>query len=108
MEEAPPEDAWTEHYRDEITGALLDPELVRQARAAEVAFMHKLKVYEEATHQECIADGCKLIPTRRVDLTDAETPCIRSRAVLQVIWARGNLGPNDLASRFAATPPLED
>ena len=32
---------------------------------------------------------------------------IRSRAVLQETKRRSNLGPNDIAATFAATPPLE-
>ena len=44
------------------------------------------------------------IDSNRGDDTDVT---IRSRAVLQETKRRSNLGPNDIAATFAATPPLE-
>ena len=96
-------------YWDEYTGQPLDPDLVRQAREAEIEYMHRLKVYVEATREECERDGCTPIPMRWIDSNkgdDTEVQ-IRSRAVLQETKRRSNLGPNDIAATFAATPPLE-
>ena len=64
IDEAPPENEWAEQYYDEITGVLLDPKLVKKAREDEVAFMHKLRVYTQATMAECQSKGLKPIPMR--------------------------------------------
>ena len=103
------EEQWAETYYDEVSGALLDPALVKQARMLEVDYMHQLKVYEEASLEEWQASGCRLIPMRWLDINkgDSETVSIRSRAVLQETRKRSDLGPNDIASTFAAAPPLE-
>ena len=103
------EEEWAETYYDEISGALLYPALVEQARKLEIDYMHKLKVYEEATFKEWRDSGCRLIPMRWLDVNkgDSENLDIRSRAVLQETRRRSDLGPNDIASTFAAAPPLE-
>ena len=103
------EEEWAETFYDEVSGALLDPALVKQARKLEVDYMHQLKVYEEASLEEWQASGCRLIPMRWLDINkgDSETVNIRSRAVLQETRRRSDLGPNDIASTFAAAPPLE-
>jgi len=125
VEERSPEEEWQEweeehsrkrqtqgdgkRYYDEVTGKELDPKLVQEARTLEVEYMHRFKVYEEATMEDCINDGCQPIPMRFVDLNkgDEENINIRSRAVLQETRKRSNLGKNDIAATFAATPPLE-
>ena len=109
IDEAPPEDAWAERYYDEVTGVVLDPQLVKEGRRAEVDFMHKLKVYEEATMEECLGFGLRPIPMRWIDIDkgDDENPFVRCRAVLQETRKRNDLGPNDIAATFAGTPPLE-
>lgn len=109
IDEPEPDAPLRSAYWDEITGVSLDAEQVHKARLAEVAYMHKLNVYTEATMAECLADGCTLIPMRWIDINkgDAEQVNIRSRAVLQETRKRSNLGPNDVAATFAATPPLE-
>ena len=109
IDEPAPEEPWIGQYWDEISGAELDPKLVRQARLAEIEYMHKLKVYEEASEAECRADGCVPIPMRWIDVNkgDEAAPIIRSRAVLQETKARSNIAADDIAATFAATPPLE-
>ena len=111
VEEQPPEEAWTEYY-DNVSGAKLDPELVKQARALEIDFMHRLQVYEEATWEEMQQDGCKPIPTRWIDVNKRGEahPEIRSRLVAQETRKRSSgiaEGAEGIASTFAATPPLE-
>ena len=46
IEEQEPDVPWRAQYWDEITGR---PELVQKARLAEIEYMHKLAVHEEAT-----------------------------------------------------------
>ena len=71
--------------------------------------MHTLGVYREATMAQCLAAGCKPIPTRWLDTNkgDDKAPNIRSRLVAQETRNRSTLGEEDAASVFAATPPLE-
>ena len=89
----------------------MKPEDVRRAREEEVSIAHKLKVYREATEEEMIADGCRPIPIRWIDINkgDAENVFVRSRMVAQEIRNRSDLGKGleSMAATFAATPPLE-
>ena len=59
--------------------------------------------------EECLKAGCVPIPMRWVDINkgDDQHPNYRSRAVLQETKRRSTLGPDDIASTFSATPPLE-
>ena len=58
VEEPPPEDEWKEIFHDEVSGAVLDTDLVHEARKLEVEYVHKLKVHREVTREEMSADGC--------------------------------------------------
>lgn len=64
VEEESPEETCKETYHDEISGTTLNSEDVREARRLEVEYVHKLRVYREATKEEVEADGCKPLPTR--------------------------------------------
>ncbi len=89
---------------DEITGAVLPPELVRQARAEEIKFMLDWGVWERAPIADCWRDTGKApIGSKWVDVNkgDATTPLIRSRFVVKEI---ATYKTDDF---FAATPPLE-
>ena len=79
-----PEYQSNEQYWDESTGQELNAEAVRAAREAEVEYMRRLGVYEEASMEDCIRDGCEPIPMRWIDVNkgDSNKPNIRSRAVL--------------------------
>jgi hypothetical protein len=97
--------AWSvgETY-DEITGAVLPPELVRQARAEEVKFMLEWGVWERALITDCWRETGKApIGSKWVDVNkgDAVKPLIRSRFVVKEI---ATYKSDDF---FAATPPLE-
>ena len=99
-----------EQYWDESTGQPLNADAVRAAREAEVEYMRRLGVYEEASMEDCIRDGCEPIPMRWIDVNkgDSNKPNIRSRAVLQETKRRSTLGQDgDISATFAATPPLE-
>ncbi len=97
--------AWpTKDVYDEITGATLSPELVRQARAEEIKFMLDWGVWERARTTECWQETGKApIGSKWVDVNkgDAKKPLIRSRFVVKEI---ATYKTDDF---FAATPPLE-
>ena len=89
---------------DEITGAVLPPELVKQARAEEIKFMLDWGVWERAPIAECWRDTGKApVGSKWVDVNkgDATKPLIRSRFVVKEI---ATYKSDDF---FAATPPLE-
>ena len=89
---------------DEITGAELPAELVRQARAEEVKFMLDWGVWERAPISDCWKEtGRAPIGSKWVDVNkgDATRPQIRSRFVVKEI---ATYKTDDF---FTATPPLE-
>ena len=94
------------HY-DDITGALLEPALVRKARAEEIEFLERLGTWRDATEEECIkVTGKPPIPSRWVDINkgDQIRKEYRSRLTVKEIKAKY---PMDAAEVFAATPPVE-
>jgi hypothetical protein len=89
---------------DEITGAVLPPALVQQARAEEIKFMLDWGVWERVPVTDCWRDtGRAPIGSKWVDVNkgDATKPLIRSRFVVKEI---ATYKSDDF---FAATPPLE-
>jgi hypothetical protein len=89
---------------DEITGAVLPPNLVKLARAEEIKFMLEWNVWERATIADCWKETGKApIGSKWVDVNkgDAKNPLIRSRFVVKEI---ATYKTDDF---FAATPPLE-
>jgi hypothetical protein len=97
--------AWPEKQTfDEITGAVLPADLVKQARAEEVKFMLEWGVWERALVSDCWREtGKPPIGSKWVDVNkgDATKPLIRSRFVVKEI---ATYKSDDF---FAATPPLE-
>ncbi len=97
--------AWSgKEVYDEITGAALPPDLVKQARAEELTFMREWGVWRRTPIAECwAATGKAPIGTKWVDVNkgDAKQPLIRSRFVVKEI---ATYKSDDF---FAATPPLE-
>ena len=97
--------AWPEKQTfDEITGAVLPADLVKQARAEEVKFMLEWGVWERALISDCWRETGKApIGSKWVDVNkgDATKPLIRSRFVVKEI---ATYKSDDF---FAATPPLE-
>jgi hypothetical protein len=89
---------------DEITGAALPQDLVRQARAEEIKFMMDWGVWKRAPTTDCWRDTGKApIGSKWVDVNkgDETKPQIRSRFVVKEI---ATYKSDDF---FAATPPLE-
>ena len=93
------EQAW-----DDVTGAELDPTMVKQARKEEVGYVRKMGLYKKVSLDECwLRTGRKPIQVRWIDVNkgDVKHPNYRSRLVAKEIniYKRQDL--------FAATPPLE-
>ena len=89
---------------DDVSGATLDPKLVRQARQEEMDYVHKMRLHDKVHTSECRRiTGKPPITVRWIDINkgDKECPNYRSRIVAREIntYKRDDL--------FAATPPLE-
>ena len=89
---------------DDVSGAELDPNKVKQARAEEVEYVHKMNLYVKVPKKQCYEKtGKGPITVRWIDINkgDTTTPNYRSRLVAREIntYKRDDL--------FAATPPLE-
>ena len=95
-------DTWEEFY-DDISGALLDSDMVKQARDEELKFVRDFGVYTKVPASE--AAGHPLISTRWIDINkgDARTPFYRSRLVCREFKSSDPF----LEGTFAATPPAE-
>ena len=91
-------------YRDDLTGQLLPPELVRAARSKELEYFNAKKVWvKRAIGEARRVTGRPPITVRWVDVNkgDNENPNIRSRLVARQIRQAGE------DAIFAPTPPLE-
>ena len=93
------EEAW-----DDVSGAQLDPKVVKLARQEEVDYIHKMNLYIKVPVKECHQKtGKGPISVRWIDVNkgDTERPNYRSRLVAREINTHKR---DDL---FAATPPFE-
>ena len=91
-------------YRDDLTGQLLDPALVRAARQKELDFFEAKQVWTKRSVDEARRKtGKPPITVRWVDVNkgDDTNPNIRSRLVARQIRQPGE------EAIFAPTPPLE-
>ena len=89
-------------YYDDITGQVLDPALVRAARAKELEYFESKHVWELTELNKAMKNsGRKPISVRWVDVNngDDEHPSVRSRLVAREI------GSPCTESIFAPTPP---
>jgi len=89
---------------DNITGEILDPELVKKARMEEIEFMLDWQVWEEVPVEQCRqTTGKGPLGGRWVDVNkgDTQDPLVRCRYVAKEIAFVKN---DDF---FAAMPPLE-
>ena len=68
---------------DDISGAYLDPELVKAGRDVEMGFFKNMRVYDRVPRAEQKQTGGKIIGTKRIDVNkgDSDNPKIRSRLV---------------------------
>ena len=91
-------------YRDDLTGQILDPKLVRWARQKELDFFESEHVWSlKAFEESHLGTGKPPVTVRWVDVNtgDDVSPNIRSRLVARQIRQPGE------EARFAPTPPLE-
>ena len=89
---------------DDVTGATLRPELVREARMAEMEYFKKMKVYQKVSRSRCLqVTGKGPIGVRWIDVNKQgeDDPLYRSRLVAKDF---NNYKDPDL---YTATPPLE-
>ena len=73
-----------ETYVDDLTGSVLPTELVREARRAEIEFIHSFGVYRKVPVTKAMeVTGKQPIGVRRIDSNkgDEATPDYRSRLV---------------------------
>ena len=99
-----------EIFTDNISGANLPAEKVRAGRREEMGNMKQLEVFERVPITECWEKTQRPpIPTGWVDVNkgDEQRPDVRCRLVVKETKRLTTLGPEDAASVFAGTPPLE-
>ena len=90
---------------DAASGVLLDPGLVRAARAEELGYARKHGVWEKVPRAQALARGKKVIGVKWLDINkgDPGSPAIRSRLVAKELRAFAPWIPQE--DLFAATPP---
>ena len=101
-EELNPLDDWEEFY-DDMSGKLLNPTLVREARAAELKFIDEIGVWDIVDRPA----GEKVVGGRWVDVNkgDEERTNYRSRYVGKEL-KRGGASKQQIHEFFAAMPPM--
>ena len=95
---------FTEAFVDDISGAPLNAELVRQARAEELKHFKQHAVYKKVSLEECkMRTGKGPIGSMWLDINkgDESSPEYRSRFVAKEV------NTHAAEEMFAATPPLE-
>ena len=87
---------------DDITGAQLNAEKVRDARKEEIGYIRQHKVYKKV-RRSSVPEGAKVIQVRWIDINkgDETNVDIRSRLVAK------DFNTEDRPDLFAATPPIE-
>ena len=88
---------------DDVSGALLDPNLIHEARSTEIDYFKNMGVYERVPRSEQLETRGKIIGTKWIDTNkgDCAHPKIRSR----LVGKEFRTGPDD--ALYASTPPLE-
>ena len=89
---------------DDMSGDVLKSELVQEARALEIEYLKKMKVYDIVSRKEVLRSGkAEIIKGRWLDINkgDSATPDVRSRYVGKEFATGVD------ASLYAGTPPLE-
>ena len=64
---------------DDVTGAWLDPALVREGRAVEMKFFGDMGVYEIVPRSEQLETGGKVIRTKWIDVNKGDNDNLRIR-----------------------------
>ena len=95
---------YEEYAEDDVSGAYLDPKMVRNARKDEIDYVRSMKLYTKVPISECLAKtGKQPIAVRWIDVNkqDAANPLYRSRLVGKEFKTYDDM------SLYAATPPIE-
>ncbi len=98
---------WVPEIADSRTGQILDPKLIKEARAEELKFMEGFGIFEETSVEDCRRETGKMpVGTKWVDVNTGSLaePVVRSRLVARDFKPKGEKERGDL---FAAMPPLE-
>ena len=93
-----------EYTVDDVNGAALDPKMVKQARADEIAYIRTMKSFTKVLISECFEKTCKApLAVRRIDVNkqDNTNPLYSSRRVGK------ELNTYNGVSLYAATPLIE-
>ena len=102
------EDYEDQMFFDDITGVQLDTKGVLAARQEELRWLHRAKVYEKRTIEECWQrTGKGLITLKWIDRNkgDREHPKYRLRVVVREVKKQHGALPGDML--FSNMPPLE-
>lgn len=94
---------WISVANDDVSGAETVPELVVEARAEEMMYFKKMKVYDIVPESGQTETGGKIIGTMCVDVNKGET--VNLNCTSRLVGREFNVGRDD--SVYAATPPLE-
>ena len=88
---------------DDVNHKILDPNLVKAARAEEMKYINDKRVWTKMNKEDTIKKGYKIVDTRWIDTDkgDETRPNYRSR----LVGKEFNTGAED--GLFASTPPLE-
>ena len=93
-----------EYAVDDVSGAFLNPQMVKKARADEIEYVRTMKLYTKVPISECLEKtGKQPIAVRWIDVNKQDTtnPLYRSRLVGKEFNTY-----NDM-SLYPATPPIE-
>ena len=92
-----------EEATDDVKGGPLDPQLVKEARRAELRYLWERSVYRYASRKEMESVGGRAIRLKWIDTNkgDALHPAVRARLVAMEVRRKGT------EAIFSATPPLE-
>ena len=90
-------------YKDNISGAMLDPVRVKAARREEVDFLHEFGVYRKIPRANGVGGQSVTMKWIDVNRADEQRPECRRRMVARElkVWDR------TVSGTFTATPPLE-
>lgn len=88
---------------DDVSNVDLNVEDVLKARALEMEYFAKLRVYDRVDRSEIARTGGKLIGTRWVDTNKGDSTNVDVRS--RLVGREFNVGRDD--ALYAATPPLE-
>ena len=97
-------------FVDDVTGTELPEKLVREARAEELSWLRKERVYERVPMRLCEEKGVKPLQLKWLDINKGDSSCMKVRSRLVTKEIRKAKKPEEQLRQeetFAATPPVE-